>query len=136
MMRSATLDPCLKITYCHVLSCKNKEARKIFPLISLPPSFSYTRTSTPTTHVRVHARMHVRTKSFCFDSVPPASLYNYKLQMFQTSGQGSISFANEIYDLYIKKKIVIRCYYKFPSTYRVKMIHSLRTHSVDFSFAK
>jgi len=27
------------------------------------------------TLVRVHARMHVHTKSFCFDSVLPASLY-------------------------------------------------------------
>lgn len=102
MMRSATLDPCLEITYCHVLSCRNKEARKIF-FLSLPLSHTPARAHPPI-QARVHAHMHVRTKSFCFDSVLPASLYNYKLQMFQTSGQGSISFADEIYDLYILKK--------------------------------
>lgn len=46
MMRSATFDQCLVITYCQVQSCKNEVGREKYLLFSLPPSFSYYHRST------------------------------------------------------------------------------------------
>lgn len=151
-MRSATLDPCLEITCCQVLSCKNKAARKIFLLFSLPPSFSYTRTSTPT-HTCACACTHARThKKLLFWFSSPSFFVQLQIADVLNFRAGfNFIWKWNIWYIYIilKKRVIfsiaifspwtdlgIQSYYKFPPTSRAKMINSLRTHSVDFSFTK